>query len=131
MASHRSLLGLLAAIALGVVILLLLPQLTASQQPFDYEFSFKIPRKFGELDSGNGDCCEWGAMPLPVGYAKQLPSIIGLGVHKSGTTFLFHLLALHPQVLEPANSLKELYMFAEWPLGFGAFDNYLKTWNVN
>ena len=54
-----------------------------------------------------------------------------MGVHKSGTTFLFHLLALHSKVIVPANDLKELYMFGEWPLGFGAFENYLKTWDVN
>lgn len=50
----------------------------------DYQFNFKMPEVFGELDSGNADCCEYGGIPLPVGYAKQLPSIIGLGVHKSG-----------------------------------------------
>lgn len=74
----------------------------------------------------------WGLLSLwrytlPVGNGRKLPALIGLGVHKASTSYLFNLLKLHPKFKPPVQA-KELMMFAEWPVPTDAFASYLNKW---
>ena len=90
---------LLVAFAMAAVHLGLAHLLAAEDYPSP--FSFSLPTQIGALDAANGGCCPFGNVPLPHAHGLAKPSLIGLGAHKAGTSYLFNLLKLHPGFLAP------------------------------
>lgn len=64
---------------------------------------------------------------------KKVPLLLGLGVHKSATTFLWSLLKDSPRLVpgfrkETGMPKKELYALAEFPFPLTTLEWYLDRW---
>ena len=78
-----------------------------------------------EVDRPFEECCSYDAAFLPVDRTQLAhPKLIGIGVHKAGTTYLFNLLALSKHFVAPSTG-KELFQLAQWPLQPTAWAQYL------
>lgn len=91
------------------------------QQP---SLSIAVDRPFEE-------CCPYDPRALPIDKTNlEHPKLMGIGVHKAGTTYLFNLIALSRHFVEPLNGEKELFTMGQWPLEPRSWLTYLEKWNV-
>lgn len=72
-------------------------------------------------------CCPYGGIPLPITDGRRTPALIGLGIHKAATSYLFNVLKTDRSFKAPDNA-KELYMWGKWPVKMDGLRDYLNRW---
>ncbi|CAD7699168.1 unnamed protein product [Ostreobium quekettii] len=91
------------------------------------QFSFHWPD-----EPEHSTCCPNIQMPGNMSAGLQLPSLVGIGVEKCGSTYLASLLKMHPELQiarrKEVHFLDNSFPEVQLPSVFSA---YLKMWNAN